>query len=91
MFPDLTSCKSKWVGEAAWKLLGGLDDGVGNSPKRGLAGWTDTYHKSDDHDDDDIRLMMIIMTNSHWLWYDDIDDDKSDDIDDDDDKPVGDW
>ena len=47
------------------QLLGGFDDGVGKSPKRGLAGWTDTYHKSDDHDDDDIRLMMIIMTNSH--------------------------
>ena len=85
MFPDLTSCKSKWVGEAAWKLLGGLDDGVGNSPKRWLAGWAGAYHKSDYDDDDD-------QYDDYKDYGDDIDDDKSNNIDDDDgDKPVGDW
>ena len=63
------------------QLLGGLDDGVGNSPKRGLAGWAGAYHKSD-YDDD--------QYDDYNDYGDDIDDDKSDDIDDDGDKPVGD-
>ena len=59
-------------------LLGRLNNGVGKSPKRGLAlRWTGAHHQSDhdDYDDDD-----------------DCDDDGNYDVDDDDyadDKPVG--
>ena len=75
------------------QLLGGLDDGVGNSPKRGLAGWAGAYHKSDYDDDDqyddynDSGDDIGDNIDNDGDQYDDYND-YGDDIDDD--KPVGD-
>ena len=66
-------------------LLGRLNNGVGKSPKRGLAqGWTGTHHHSDHHGHDDDY-------DDEEDDYDVDDDDYDDDDDDDyaDDKPVG--